>query len=290
MNEKTRPLVAIAGAVLILLGIHQVWIGWKNRPLPQTHDDVVEVVAEKPIIAPEPLFRMVLDREQETWVMVGASDETSRWPLPAILPAPPAWQPPSRPMTLGDWRTYFTNEVKSGKLKLSRKALSAMGAVVVSDVRPFENLENSGTASGESNERSSGVIDSIPGELDPRSPIFERQMRAWQNRVRRAIQRAPVFPEGYRFQATHPTIPGRRQLVVTSIARARILAADFGQKRRDILIYLQVLCNFHDVFLKVDGVTGPQTRKSVDAMAFLVFADEASRKTYIQKLRPWIGS
>ena len=33
LNEKTRPLVAIAGAVLILLGIHQVWIGWKIRPL-----------------------------------------------------------------------------------------------------------------------------------------------------------------------------------------------------------------------------------------------------------------
>ena len=289
LNEKTRPLVAIAGAVLVLLGLHQLWLGWKNRPLPVAGDEVAEVAVPDQIEDTEPLFRMVLDREEGSWVMVDAN-ESERWPLPAVLPAPPTWQAPARLMTLTGWRDFLGGELESGKLTLSNQALAAMGTVVVSGERPFQNLENSGVASGEFNDRSSGVIGSIPGELDPRSPIFERQMRAWRGRVRQTIRKAPVFKDGYHFDSSHPTISGRRKLVVTSIARSRILAGDFGQKRRDILIYLQVLCNFHGEFIKIDGVTGPQTRKSVAAMAFLVFADDATRKAYLQKLRPWIGA
>lgn len=288
MTSTQRNLTIVAGVVLLVLGGHQLKLGWYKRPLAELTQAAVSMDPISKQVQDQRLFRLRFDPDYGNWFLAATLDETYVG-LPNGFPEPPTWEPPARPMSMVDWAEYMGSQLQSGRLILTAATIDTLAAISVEDERPFSSLARVSGRAAVKPEKPESVLVRIPGELDPTSPVFERQMQAWRQRVREGLRGAPVTRQGYRFKATHPSMGNRRQLVVSSIARARILSREFGRKKQDIIIYLQVLCNFHKVFLKIDGVSGPQTRKGIDAMAFLVFADEKTRGIYRRKLRPWIG-
>ena len=272
-NPAIRIGLVIGGLVLMGFGIQQMLLGWHKRPLSVVEDQPVTPVAEIVSEREDPGFHLTFDGESGRWIMAAAQGGIEER-LPAGIPEPPAFEVPARAMSLEQWQRYIGDALQSGGLRVSAKALQDLRSFSIGGENPFSLLGSNVPRDRTKEKNPQMDVVEIPPEFNPKTRAFEQEMLAWQAEVKTTLRASKVEREGYRADSTHPSMGSRTALMFTSIARNRVLSGDFGRKRQDILIYLQVLCNFHRVYLKIDGVTGPRTRKSVADFAFLVLPQE----------------
>jgi len=284
------PTAAILlGAILVFAGGHQVWLGWKKRPLKSVSIPAEALISSKKSEpAQESVFRLQFDHGLQCWEFL---DNTGAGvaQLPASFPQASVWQPPERAMSLQGWREYFSEALKNLSLNLNTQGRIQLAELSIAGEKPFTSL-----ASGASEPIETTISEpsnaSLPLGFDPRSPLFEQHMRDWRRQNLSLLQDAALTREGYVFKGVHPYLGKDAPLVISSAARKRILSADFGRKRQDLLIYLQALCNHHMIFLKIDGTSGPQTRQSVEKLATIISPDQKSSANYLRQLQPWIAN
>lgn len=288
-NPMMKIGLLLGGLVLMALGVQQMLAGWHKRPLGLEDGRVDLPVVDMTQEAPLDRFQLSFDGSLNRWVMASTSGRLEA-PLPAGLPQPPAFEVPARAMPTNQWLTFFQEALSSGELSLNPATQNALRDFEIQNEKPFRNLKTNNLNVEDKVIKKPIASVVIPAEFNPQTGVFKSDMLAWQREVQRGLRASKVEREGYRVNSRHPRFGNRTALMFSSIARSRVLSGDFGRKRQDILIYLQVLCNFHQVYLKVDGVTGPQTRKSVKDFAFLVMPDDRVRVKYLQSLNPWVGS
>lgn len=100
-----------------------------------------------------------------------------------------------------------------------------------------------------------------PTLLDPSSQGFKRYQLAWANWVRPLLMDDSFTHQGSLFR-------------LSSQARSRILADNFGSVLKDELIFLQFLANHFGYQIKIDGNFGPHSRKTLQA----VYKDQFHRR------------
>lgn len=117
-----------------------------------------------------------------------------------------------------------------------------------------------------------------PSVLNPKTETFREQMQKWAAWVRPRLDRNPVTWEppfqGFPFKLT-----------ITTTARARLMASNFGKDKRDEAIYLQFLANFYGRNTTIDGKIGPATRKQLGEVMAREFRRPGSATAFRQQLQ-----
>ena len=236
---------------------------------------------------------------------VEALNGREQWSLPEFLPPDSLMSPPRSPLPAARIAELFVGIMKRNRFALSQTEFQslvdidlngeplfadreALAALVAGGLTPPPEPEPAQKETPNpvlAQQRQDPITDrlppTIPVALDPTNPAFMEAGRAFRERIREDLTRATGTRRGH-VLSFPKDFGGETELRISGNARTRLLAADFGEEKRDKAIYLQILLVKDGHPMLVDGIPGPGTKGAFAKWLTTRFSDTTLRDRYRQ--------